>query len=178
MHYDASFVIDLSPGWPNVNEPVIRAFSPIRLLGKPSGDFFSIRIYPETGDPWFAELEIGTKGDEHSEICNSYAKDKCFILAGGQVYLLNVLTRNVSSLDWYPITQLISDPYRRVTWLVGFWDITCVSSNGEFVWKSDRLASDDLRVLEIQEESFEYEGFSHGEIARCAGLLIEGRPAS
>jgi hypothetical protein len=178
MQFAASTAIDVSPGWPDVGEFVVKAFSPKRPLGRPSGEFLNVRVYPEIGESWFAELEIGTKGDKHSEVCTSGVKESCFILAGGQAYLLNAKTRDVLPLEWYPVSQLVPDSYRVSVWLVGFWYITCVSPNGEFIWKSDRLASDDLRVLEIRENSFDYEGSLNGGVVRRTCLLIEGRPAS
>jgi hypothetical protein len=175
-NFPKSFSIDTSPGWPDVNEPIVNVRSPEHVLGPHAGEFVNLRIYPESGSQWFAELEIGIKGDKHVETCASPDPRCCFVLAGGQVYLIDTFTHEILPVNGYPITQLKADVYRETVWLVEFSRITCVSRDGSIVWRSDVLVSDDLYVIEIRKDSFTYEGATHGEVVHRTRALSDGQP--
>ena len=180
MHIDedftfpANYVIDSSPGWPELNEVVVRALEVKNPLENVTGGYLNLRFYPEEGAAWFGEFPMsGT--NSRGAICSSPVADVVFIQSGWRTFRVNITEKSAHALDTYPVIQMKPDPYRKLIWLVGFGHVEAIDPAGNLAWKSNRFVLDDLRILEIKAESALIEGLDGWSIERRETSLEAGR---
>jgi hypothetical protein len=178
--FQARYLIDTKPGWPEHGEVVVRALSPAMPLESTTGDYQNLRFYPEKGSSWFGEFPISERNIDGA-LCSTPDPDVVFVQSGWRVYRVNVIEKSALALPKYPVIQIKPDPYRDVIWLVGFGDVEAVASSGEFVWASNQFALDSLRILEIRSnsafiETFEGTSIIRREIPLRAGQITETPP--
>lgn len=180
MHIDedftfpANYVIDTSPGWPELNEVVVRALEVKAPLENVTGEYLNLRFYPDEGPTWFGEFAISER-NSRGAICSSPDADVVFVQSGYRTYRVNVTEKSALALDAYPVIQMKPDPYRKVIWLVSFGHVEAMNPAGYLAWKSNRFVLDDLRVFEIKAESALIEGFDGSSIERREISLEAGR---
>jgi hypothetical protein len=163
----SEFIVDVSTGWPEPNEVIVHAQAPHHLIGRSSGEFLSLRFYPQAGPSWFGEFELGgIHKPPVAKVFSSLDPRIAIIRADGLLYFVSVETKQITPIMVYPAVQIVEDSYRKRIWVADFSRVTCLSPTGKSIWRSGLLASDDLRILEIREDYCLLEGFLEGETKR------------
>lgn len=124
-----------------------------------------LRVAPQHGQPWIgvflgAQFRFPAAASgrllawpDEASFCVVYA-------GGGVVVKADEPTRNYE-IDCYPITGTFSAPSRSIVLFADFTNLIAYGRDG-LIWRSRRLALDDLRVESVEGDSAHVSGFFGG----------------
>jgi hypothetical protein len=161
LDFPYSYVIDVEPGWPDINEEVASFNCRVKNVGF-SGEFQGIRFYPKSGGSWFGQFEKGKGKIFASAVFSTPNADEVCVIAYGAGYWVNAETRHVEPIACdYLITQVEVSKDTSSILMCTFWDL--YSFQGPLpTWINKRVAMDDLKITGIDNGVILAEGFVKG----------------
>jgi hypothetical protein len=127
-----------------------------------------VAVTPEAGDSWVGVFNGGGYGlpppATSRLIAWPDARSFCVVYEGSAVVVRADNPQETYEIDTYPVTGTLVVPERRVVVFADFTNLTAYGGDG-VVWRSPRLAVDDIRVEGIDGDALILSGFfgSHSE---------------
>jgi hypothetical protein len=174
-NFPSTYVVDVDPDWPDRGEEVIPSIAYNRL-GYQSGKFRDIRFYPQKGGSWIGQFETGqiiACGDFVFSVPNP---SLACVITSGAGYWVDVEDRKVTRIELRePITQASISTKHSLILFTTFRDLYAYSSSN-LVWSQCDLASDDLKIIKIDQDTLTVEGFEMGSMMEMHINLWTGDP--
>ncbi len=150
--------------------------------GEPSVDDVHLEVRPLEGRPWLAAFEPGGYGPRAEWPAKAVAAPggrSFFLLVEGLAYRVDAHEPDRwEVVDLYPITgvHVVEDP--PVVVLEELQDLEAHGSEGR-MWKTDRLASDDVAVTGVQDGALTVSGWDGDDheyvVDLVTGAVLERR---
>jgi len=134
-------------------------------------------VTPETGDPWVGVFYGGDYNAPASAPSRLIAwpdgRSFCVLYGGSAVVVRADDPRKTYEIDTYPVTQMFVAVERGVVVFADFTNLTAYGSDG-LLWRSRRLALDEVRVEGIEADVLTVYGFFGGGSDRFKVDLATG----
>jgi hypothetical protein len=121
-----------------------------------------LAVTPEAGDPWVGVFDGGGYGVPPAATARLIAwpdaRSFCVVYAGSAVVVRADDPHKTYEIDTYPVTGTLVVPERGVVVFADFTNLTAYGADG-LLWRSRRLALDDVRVEGIEGDALIVYGF-------------------
>lgn len=121
-----------------------------------------LRVTPEAGDPWVGVFYGGGYGVPPSVTARLIAwpdgRSFCVVYEGGAVVVRADDPHETYEIDTYLVTGTLSVPERGLVVFADFTNLTTYDRDG-LLWRSRRLALDDIRVEGVEGDVLIVSGF-------------------
>jgi hypothetical protein len=140
-----------------------------------------LAVTPDAGDPWVGVFHGGDPRVPPAVTARLIAwpdtRSFCVVYKGGGVVVRADDPRQTYEIDTYLITGVFVAPRHRVVVFADHTDLTAYNGDG-LLWRSGRLALDEVRVEGVDGDSFIVHGFFGSKSDRfSADIAMAGRPA-
>jgi hypothetical protein len=137
-----------------------------------------LSVTPESGDPWLGVFRGGDYGFPAATRARLIGwpdgRSFCVVHKGGAVVVRAHDPHETYAIDTYPITGTFVASERKVVVFADFTNLTAYDSDG-LLWRSKRLALDELRVEGIEGDTLVVYGFFGSRSARFSVDIATGR---
>lgn len=137
-----------------------------------------LRVTPEVGDPWVGVFYGGDYNAPAAAPSRLIAwpdgRSFCVLYGGSATVVRADDPQDTYEIDTYPVTQIFVATDRGIVVFADFTNLTAYGADG-LLWRSRRLALDQVRVEGIEGDALAVYGFFGGSSDRFAVDLATGQ---
>jgi hypothetical protein len=141
------------PGTGKLNVPV--HYFP-RLKTRPEHDGLWLKVRPATGKPWVGVFAFGYQSPSAiSRVVSTPGEDRVCVVSRGAAYVVKTDEPDFwEEVPIMPVLDIRMIPERQLLVFADFTGLVAYGHN-QVVWRSPRLCWDDLRILNVSQDTIE-----------------------